>query len=101
MSMPNQELIKRMTRRLESKGVHDLKDVEHSVQTIIDVFTQCLADDNRIEIRGFGSFFLKSYYKRRAVNPRTGAQLELNPRKLPQFRISKALHNKLNEGLDC
>lgn len=91
--MISQELIKRMSNRLDL--FHE-KEIERSVRTIVNAFSDTLAEDERIEIRGFGSFFLKEYASRKAINPRMGNQVDLGARKIPQFRISKGLHLRLN-----
>ena len=39
-----------------------LEDVELAVKTILDLMSQSLADGERIEIRGFGSFYLHTNF---------------------------------------
>jgi integration host factor subunit beta len=71
---------------------------EQIIDTIIDHMTEVLQRGKRIEIRGFGSFFTKSYKPYSGRNPRTGETVEVRPKKLPHFRPSKELIKKLNEA---
>jgi integration host factor subunit beta len=58
--------------------------------------TEVLSEDERIEIRGFGSFFTKKYGSYGGRNPRTGEHVSVPEKKLPHFRPSKELLKKLN-----
>jgi integration host factor subunit beta len=91
--MVKQELIRKMTE--QSKVFYE-KDVERSVRTIINALSDALSKGERIEIRGFGSFYIKKYGQREAMNPQTGEKVKLNNRRIPHFRISKVLHERLN-----
>ncbi|HXG30996.1 MAG TPA: HU family DNA-binding protein [Thermodesulfobacteriota bacterium] len=71
---------------------------ERIIDTIIDYMTEVLQGGDRIEIRGFGSFFTKSYKPYSGRNPRTGQTIEVPPKRLPHFRPSKELVRKLNEN---
>lgn len=51
------------------------KDVATGAQIILDAMTDTLADNNRIEVRGFGSFNLHLHPPRNAHNPRTGEKV--------------------------
>lgn len=70
---------------------------EQILDTIISKMTEVLTDDERIEIRGFGSFFTKSYGSYGGRNPRTGEKVSVPEKKLPHFRPSKELLKKLND----
>ncbi len=67
------------------------------LDTIIEHMTEVLEDGGRIEIRGFGSFFTKSYNSYDGRNPRTGARVVVGEKKLPHFRPSRELISKLND----
>ena len=71
---------------------------EQIMDTIIEKMTQVLGDDERIEIRGFGSFFTKNYGSYGGRNPRTGERVPVPEKKLPHFRPSKELLKKLNDS---
>ena len=71
---------------------------EQILDTIIEHMTEVLEGGGRIEIRGFGSFFTKSYGAYEGRNPRTGAKVMVSAKKLPHFRPSRELITKLNGG---
>jgi integration host factor subunit beta len=56
-----------------------------------------LANGDRVEIRGFGSFKLKDYGGYTGRNPKTGEIVKVNPKQLPFFRAGKELKEFLNE----
>jgi integration host factor subunit beta len=66
------------------------------IKLIFDGFTDALVKDNRIEIRGFGSFAMREYKTYTGRNPKTGMQLEVQPKRLPYFKVGKELKEKIN-----
>ena len=73
---------------------------ENILDTIINHMTDVLKDSGRIEIRGFGSFYTKSYDSYDGRNPRTGDPVHVPSKKLPHFRPSKDLISKINNDED-
>ncbi len=69
---------------------------EQILNTIIDHMTEVLERGGRIEIRGFGSFFTKSYGSYEGRNPKTGEKVIVSEKKLPHFRPSRGLIGKLD-----
>lgn len=67
---------------------------------VVDIFFNCIRDallnDDRVEIRGFGSFKIKEYPGYLGRNPRTGETVRVVPKKLPFFRIGKELKDYVN-----
>lgn len=78
----------------------DLKqaDAEKIVHSIFEAISQSLQDGERVELRGFGSFFLKEREGRVGRNPRTGESVDIPEHKVLAFRCGKALHNKVNQS---
>ena len=74
----------------------DYSDVELAVKYILEHMTQVLASGERIEIRGFGSFYLSYRPARRGRNPKTGATIMLPERYVPHFRPGKQLRDRVN-----
>ncbi|MCD6048567.1 MAG: himD [Gammaproteobacteria bacterium] len=71
--------------------------VKNAVDSIIDRMVDALLSQDRIEIRGFGSFNVHYYPPRRAHNPRTGEFIVTGPNAKPHFKagsILKALIDK-------
>jgi integration host factor subunit beta len=71
---------------------------ETVVNTIFDVMVEALVRDDRIEIRGLGSFVNRKYEARKGRNPRTGEVIDVNEKKLPFFKVGKELKEDINKG---
>lgn len=87
------ELIEKIAQQLPNLTV---KDVEKIVNVIFTRFTQALADGDRIEIRGFGSFSIRNREPRIAINPKTRKQVAVPAKNIVHFKTGKELHNRLN-----
>lgn len=74
------------------------QDVEMSVNTIIESMSSSLSRNERIEIRGFGSFSLHYRPPRIAHNPKTGDRLHTEAKYTPHFKPGKALKERVNES---
>ena len=86
--MTKSELIETILSRQSQLSA---KDVELAVKTILEHMSQALANGERIEIRGFGSFSLHFREPRRGRNPKTGD--------VPHFKPGKELRERVNLGL--
>ena len=75
------------------------RDVELAVKMMLDHMTDALADGERIEIRGFGSFSLHYRSPRLGRNPKTGEQVELAGKYVPHFKPGKELRERVNQSL--
>ncbi len=58
--------------------------------------SRALQSDDKIEIRGFGSFRTRQRRGRTGRNPKTGAKVEVPPKKIPYFKPSKELKDYVN-----
>jgi len=61
-------------------------DVDMAAKFILEQLTEALANGNRIEVRGFGSFELRHHLPRMGRNPKTGAAIALPARHQPHFK---------------
>lgn len=71
-------------------------DVELGVKAIIEQMSASLADGERIEVRGFGSFSLHYRAPRLGRNPKTGDAVSLPGKHVPHFKPGKALRERVN-----
>ena len=71
---------------------------EQVVNVIFDAMTESLVAGEGIEIRGFGSFSVRSYKGYKGRNPRTGEPVEVAPKRLPFFKVGKELKELVNRG---
>lgn len=69
---------------------------EAVVNTIFDSMVEALLADQRIEIRGFGSFVNREYDGYKGRNPRTGELINVDKKKLPFFKVGKELRDEVN-----
>ena len=67
------------------------RDVELAVKMLLEQMAEALAEGERIEVRGFGSFSLRHRQARTGRNPRTGEPVRLPSKQVPHFKPGKAL----------
>jgi integration host factor subunit beta len=72
------------------------KKAEQIVNLVFDSMADALIENDRIEIRGFGSFMVKDYKAYMGRNPKTGEVIEVKPKKLPFFKVGKELRERVN-----
>ena len=72
------------------------RDVERIVNTIFEEITDALANGDRVELRGFGAFSVKTRDARVGRNPRTGEAVNVDQKKVPFFKTGKLLRDRLN-----
>jgi len=72
------------------------KRAEAVVNLIFDAMTEALARDDRIEIRGFGSFSINRRPPRVGRNPRSGEQVVISEKLVPHFKPGKALREAVD-----
>ncbi|WP_417821869.1 integration host factor subunit beta [Terasakiella sp.] len=72
------------------------RDVERIVSTIFDEITSALATGDRVELRGFGAFSVKTRGSRVGRNPRTGESVDVGEKAVPYFKTGKKLRERLN-----
>jgi len=90
--MVKSELILSMA---EKQSYLPVKDVELAVNLILDQLAASLASNNRIEIRGFGSFTLHFRPPRQAHNPKTGERVYTQAKHSPHFKPGKELRDRV------
>ena len=92
--MTKSKLINLLAARF-SQLVH--KDAELSVKAILDAMSNSLKDNNRIEIRGFGSFNLNYRPPRIGRNPKTGEKVNVPEKYVPHFKAGKELRARVDK----
>jgi len=65
------------------------------VDIMMDTMSRALVEDRRLELRGFGSFSVRSRKPRSTKNPRTGKIMDIPDRKTLHFTMSKSLKEAL------
>ena len=92
--MTKSELIEKVSDLFEQ---YKKRDVELAINTIFDSMKEALIQEQRIEIRGLGTFKVKEREARLGRNPKSGEGVDIPDRKIPFFKAGRALKVKLNE----
>jgi integration host factor subunit beta len=75
---------------------------QRDVQKIIDIMfgeiTTAMARDDRVELRGFGTFSIRKRSPRTARNPRTGTLVSVEKKAFVHFKTAKQMHRRLNRS---
>lgn len=91
--MTKSELIEAVAAKLKlPKGKAELV-----VNCVFDSMVDALKKSEGIEIRGFGSFTVRSYKPYEGRNPRTGEPVNVKPKRLPFFKVGKDLRERVDE----
>ena len=90
--MTRAELVEHVTKISELSKKH----AEIVVNTIFDSIIDALRQDEKIELRGFGSFRIRKRHSRIGRNPKTGARVEVPAKKIPYFKPGKELKELIN-----
>jgi len=93
--MTKSELISRLAAHFPQLVA---SDAELAVKMILDAMSKSLAEGQRIEIRGFGSFALHFRPPRQGRNPKTGEAVALTGKHVPHFKPGKDLRERVNDG---
>lgn len=79
------------------KAALSKKDAEKAVSAVVDTITAALADGDKVQLVGFGTFEVRERAARTGKNPRTGAAIEIAASKVPAFKAGQAFKNTVNK----
>ncbi len=91
--MTKSDLIKRLA---EANPHLYVRDIERIVARVFDEISAALARGDRVELRGFGAFSVRSRGERVGRNPRTGDEVAVPNKVVPYFKTGKELRDRLN-----
>lgn len=91
--MTKSELIQVVAERLPHLP---RKDVEAAIKAVFSGMTETLSNEERIEIRGFGSFTVRVRRSREGRNPKTGERVMVPTRRSALFAAGKELRERIN-----
>jgi integration host factor subunit beta len=91
--MTKSVLIEKVSEKVEGLTRNQTEIV---VETVFDSIRKALMNGEKIEIRGFGNFRLKTRKPRKARNPKTGESVDVPGKKVLYFKMGKALKEALN-----
>ena len=82
--------------RVTTIGDLTRRDGEVIVETLFDSVVAALQSDDKVEVRGFGSFRSRQRKPRTGRNPKTGVSVEVPAKRVPFFKPSKELRDLVN-----
>ncbi len=92
ITLTKSELVELLSAKINApKG-----KAEQIVNVVFDAMIKALREGDGIEIRGFGSFTVRTYRQYEGRNPRTGAPVHVKPKRLPFFKVGKELRERVN-----
>lgn len=94
--MTKAELIDKIA---EQKPGLTRKQVEVVVNTVLDSIKDALARDDKVEIRGFGSFRIRHRRAKEGRNPKTGDTVSVPPKRVPFFKAGKEMREMVDGRL--
>ncbi len=91
--MTKAELVDKIS---EKKPNLTRKQVEVVVNTVLDGIKDALSRDDKVEIRGFGSFRIRNRRAKEGRNPKTGEAVSVPPKKVPFFKAGKEMREMVD-----
>ncbi|HUT53715.1 MAG TPA: HU family DNA-binding protein [bacterium] len=91
--MTKKDLIDRVMAKNEGMR---FKDAELVVNTLFDSIIEALASEDKVEIRGFGSFKIRERKAREGRNPRSGQKVRVKAKKAARFKAGKELKERVD-----
>lgn len=73
------------------------KDAEKAIAAVIDSITNAMAEGDKVQLVGFGTFEVRARDARKGKNPRTGEIINIPASKVPAFKAGKALKDIVNK----
>ncbi len=92
--MTKQQLIEKVAAKTELGKA----EVAVAVDSVLDLIAEALRSNERVDLRGFGSFVVKERKERQGRNPRTGETITIAAKRDASFRPGKELTEKLAQG---
>ncbi len=88
-----------LIERLVAGQVHlPSRDIESSVNAVLEHMSNSLVAGDRIEIRGFGSIGLRYRAPRIGRNPKTGESVAVSAKYVPHFKPGRLLRERVNKA---
>ena len=73
------------------------KNVEIGLSAAINLIAKALAEEEKVQIVGFGAFETKTRAARMGRNPKTGEEVPISETKVPAFKAGKALKDIVDQ----
>jgi DNA-binding protein HU-beta len=67
------------------------KDADAAVSAVFDAVSEALAQGDKVQLVGFGTFEVRARAAKQGRNPKTGEAMTIAASKVPAFKAGKAL----------
>jgi integration host factor subunit beta len=95
--MTKKELVEKVSERLQD---YPVKDVAFAVDLMLEGMKEALVSGDRIELRNFGVFSVRSRDSRMGRNPKTDKEVFVPFRRAPFFKVGRELKKIVDYGKD-
>ena len=95
--MNKSDLLKVLVKKLAEHNLPE-RQIEIIVDTVLDCITEALVNDDRVEIRGFGTFSVRTYEAKESRNPKTGEKVWVPKKRTPFWRTGRELAARVDAG---
>lgn len=73
------------------------KDTEATINSFVNQVSNALAEKDKVQLIGFGTFETRDRAERTGRNPQTGEEMKIEASTVPAFKAGKALKEKVNK----
>ena len=80
-----------LVNAVAEKADFSKKDADKAVAAVLDSITDALAQGDKVQIVGFGTFEVRARAEKQGRNPKTGEAMIVPASNLPAFKAGKAL----------
>ena len=90
--MTKSDLVERIAEKLDVTK----KEAEAIVNVVFGSIVDAVKREEKVELRGFGCFKVKTKRARKGRNPRTGEEIDIPPKRVPYFKPGKDMKEVVN-----
>jgi len=80
-----------LVKSLAEKAEVTQKDAAKALDALVETIQQALANGDKVQIIGFGSFEVRDRKERKVISPATGEEIKVPATKVPAFKPGKSL----------
>jgi DNA-binding protein HU-beta len=73
------------------------KDSEKALNSFVEAVQDSLANREKVQLVGFGTFEVRDRSARKGRNPQTGEEIDIPAASIPAFKAGKALKDSINK----
>ena len=88
---------KDLVEAISSKTSTSKKSAEELLNTFVDVVSEELKKDGKVQLVGFGTFETRKRAARKGINPQTKEEIKIPATKAPVFKAGKAFKDIVNK----